>query len=355
MIIFLCAAVVLMFIFYVPQIARGNDVIIKDYISKEAVLPIKGFFVLLVFMSHFIGYASLNPGILDSLFVKLIGLIGQLMVVMFLFYSGFGIYESYKQKGQPYVQKFMSHRLLPTWISFAICLFVYLLASIFFKSNYSLDTVILSFTGWTAIGNSNWFMFDTFVLYLIFLLVFSLVKQEHLRLPVFIGMTCALIGILFYLKESWWWNTLLCFPAGMIFSRYKDKIDTYIEKSNKRWWIAFVFSLISFVAFYILGVTVSGAFYLIAATIFAAVVVVFSMKVKFRSVPFSFLGKHVFSIYILQRLIFTILSSCFQNPYLLFVSALTITLTVAYIYDKVFDICRVILSSFFHRKEVANE
>ena len=42
---------------------------------------------------------------------------GQLVVVMFLFYSGYGIGESYKKKGVNYVQQMPVHRILTTLLN----------------------------------------------------------------------------------------------------------------------------------------------------------------------------------------------------------------------------------------------
>ena len=39
-------------------------------------------------------------------------------MAMFLFYSGYGVYESIKRKGTPYIDNFSKNRLLKTFIEF---------------------------------------------------------------------------------------------------------------------------------------------------------------------------------------------------------------------------------------------
>ena len=58
---------------------------------------INGFFVGLILFSHFNSYVTTNMKF-DSIYYYIFDKIGQLMVTTFLFYSGYGIYESIKSK-----------------------------------------------------------------------------------------------------------------------------------------------------------------------------------------------------------------------------------------------------------------
>ena len=68
----------------------------ESYLSKNDTLPIKGFFVALVLFRHVRDYITLSNNVLDTSFSIVESSMGQLIVAMFLFYSGYGIYESYK-------------------------------------------------------------------------------------------------------------------------------------------------------------------------------------------------------------------------------------------------------------------
>ena len=67
------------------KIVKNNS----EYLSKDYTNIIKGAFLIWVFVSHFRGYnVALSNQWYDIIGVTLCSKIGQLMVVMFLFYSG---------------------------------------------------------------------------------------------------------------------------------------------------------------------------------------------------------------------------------------------------------------------------
>ena len=76
---------------------RGNT----TYLSKEQTNAIKGIFILLVIFRHFKQYVG-NLSILDKTLVLWDDYLDQLIVVMFLFYSGYGVFLSIKNKGKDY-------------------------------------------------------------------------------------------------------------------------------------------------------------------------------------------------------------------------------------------------------------
>ena len=72
-------------------------------------------------MSHFILYKiPLQKNWIDSVGVKFITKLEQLMVTMFLFYSGYGVMESIKRKGDDYIKSFPKKRILTTLINLFI-------------------------------------------------------------------------------------------------------------------------------------------------------------------------------------------------------------------------------------------
>ncbi len=63
----------------------------EDYLSMDNTLAIKGIFVVLIFLSHIRTYTAFDF-VLDTTVIRIIDLMSQLVVTMFLFYSGYGIY-----------------------------------------------------------------------------------------------------------------------------------------------------------------------------------------------------------------------------------------------------------------------
>lgn len=90
----------------------------KDYMEKSVTKNIKGIFVLLILFSHYTQYVTLR-GAYDDAYLVLREHLNQMVVVMFLFYSGFGIMRSIQSKGINYIRNRLPERFLKVWMQFA--------------------------------------------------------------------------------------------------------------------------------------------------------------------------------------------------------------------------------------------
>lgn len=114
-------------LFYGSRFRNGFN---SNYIAKSSTNVIKGLFIALIFMSHIQGYIQksgyeyTNWG--DDMVLGIQEAMGQLVVVMFLFYSGYGVMEQYRLKVQAYVSTMPKKRILTTLLNFdvAVCLFI---------------------------------------------------------------------------------------------------------------------------------------------------------------------------------------------------------------------------------------
>lgn len=95
-----------------------------DYIDKEQCNVIKGIFILVVFVKHVVpyitkaGYEFSSYG--DLVYKAFHIFIGQLLVAMFFFYSGYGISESVRLKGNDYVGTIPKKRVFNTLLNFEL-------------------------------------------------------------------------------------------------------------------------------------------------------------------------------------------------------------------------------------------
>lgn len=298
-----------------------------DYLSKENTSSIKGIFILLIFFSHSLSYVSYNE--YSFIINKFVLIFGQLVVTMFLFYSGYGIFESYKNKGKEYIHNFPKKRILKTLINFDLVVILYLILYFIINKNIPIKQTIFSFIGWDSLGNSNWYIFDILVLYGISYFSFKIFNNKKYIL--IFNWTLSILFILFLMlyKQDWWYNTILCFPFGMTYSYFKDKINI-ILKDNKKYLIIILLTIIST---YILRrySNINNFYYEIYAILFSLFVVLLSRKIIFKNKILKFFGDNLFWIYILQRFPMIILSNYFQfNSYLFFVISFisTIILTI---------------------------
>ncbi len=307
-----------------------------DYLSRDNTAEIKGIFIYLVFLSHFKTYATFNFN-LDLWVIDLLGIIGQLMVTMFLFCSGYGVFEAIKRKGQVYIDKFPINRIGKTFFDFAFSIVLFIILGYFTNRKFTMGQIALSFTGWTSVGNSNWYMFAIFSLYITTYLSFKLVKKHN-----FISLCLMSILSLIYvytlskLQPDRFSNTYLCYGAGMWYSFYKDKLDTVLQ--NKPW--IYYISLIGLFALFIWVFPLRGSrimMYNIVSIIFCILITFILMKVSLKSKGLIWLGNHLFWIYILQRIPMIILSKLGFSimPLIYLTLCAIITIILAIIIDRI--------------------
>lgn len=149
---------------------------------------------------------------------------------------------------------------------------------------------------------------------------------------------CVFAVLLYFAKNEIWNNTIFCFPLGMWYSYFKEKIDKVLRKN---YWLLVIGVFLAFCGTYLIHyryhVVIS---FCLCSLLFALLVVFITTRVRFCSPFFTFLGKHVFSIYILQRLCFLILQGCIDNNYVYFCVSFIMTVATAFVYDWCFSVVK---------------
>ena len=151
-------------------------------LKKEHTDAVKGFFIIIVLYSHILPYltssgVSFSP-ILDVPANKIIKMTGQLMVVMFLFYSGYGVMESIMKKGNEYVRAIPVKRVLSTLVNYAIAVMVFLVMNKLIGIHFPVKQYILSFVAWESVGQSNWYIFAILCCYVSTFVSFTLFSDK---------------------------------------------------------------------------------------------------------------------------------------------------------------------------------
>ncbi len=306
-----------------------------EALSHDRTIMINGIFVAIILFSHFNGYVLLTSAS-DEIYLKIFSNISQLMVTTFLFYSGYGIIESIKRK-PGYIKSFFKNRILKLFIMYAAAIVLYIILNLIIGKSYSVSTILLSFTGWTDIGNSNWFIFVTFVLYFFIWLSFIIFKKDNYKATL-LTLLLTLIYIAFMAKtgirKGTWFNTVLCFNMGMFISLYKDRIMNFL-KDNMTYILTFGCLLLIFLVCHSQGN--HYIIYSLKSVVFVILIMMLSMKIKIGNKLLFFLGKNTFPIYILQRLSFIAyknLGLLGYNIYVYFFVSVLTTIIIAIIFNK---------------------
>lgn len=302
----------------------------EDYMVPKYTTAIKGIFTVLIFYSHIRGYLSLSDHWSNSLYSTVFDYLGQLIVVMFFFYSGFGVWESQKKKSD-YANTFFKRRILKTLLHFDIAILLFIVVQVFLPIHYTTKDYLLCWIGWTSVGNSNWFIFVILGLYLIALL--SLFFQKNFGqggiLLTAVLSACFWIWLRIIMRQpNWWVDTLAAFPLGMAFSQYKPALDQWLEKKSYHPVLAVLLSAIAFlIAYKLVKIDIYGG----VSCLFCSLTALFSSFVKIGNPILDWLGKNAFTIYIIQRLPMIVFSQLGINQYtaLYIVLVLTTTLLLA--------------------------
>ncbi|MGN1443669.1 MAG: acyltransferase family protein [Acutalibacteraceae bacterium] len=288
--------------------AARPDEFFDDYIARENTTAINGLFVLLIFLSHAEGYIKAN-GILDDAYLTFKNNILQLVVVSFLFYSGFGIMESIKHKGQAYVRSIPMKRFFKVYYRLFISVCLFLGCNLIIRKSYGLKTTLLAFTGWTGIGNSNWYIFAILVLY-IFVFVSFIICKKRLWLGVALTTLLSAAYVVIQIKlgrDGWNYNTVMLFPTGMIFSMIKEPFEKVVKRNDSFWFLSVGIVAGAFAFLHFLEPK-NIATYSLWAIAFMLTLVLITMKIQIKNPILSWFGSHVFSVYMLQRIPMNLLS-----------------------------------------------
>ncbi len=306
-------------------------------LSKEQTQTIKGIFVITIFFSHFCSYVIFDKWF-DVPMREYCRWLGQLMVVPFLFYSGYGIFESVKRRGISYVSSFPKKRILKTLIHFDLAVVLFIVYDFFFApDNLSLLKIVTSFVAWDSVGNSNWFIFAILCAYLFSFIALVFGNGYLHRVLIIITLLCLVyIALVSRFKSGYWFDTILAFPLGCFTSLYKEKLT--IAGGKFLLWV-----ILCVICLMLLLVAKNGCTPIpfvnsqLAMVGFMFLIVFLSMKVKFASKILSWFGAQVFGVYILQRLPMNFGQFMHwneQNIYLYFVFCFAVTLILAVFFHK---------------------
>lgn len=216
-------------------------------------------------------------------------------------------------------------RILKFYIHFCMALCIYLFLSFLLRKEYSFVRIIFSFTALSSIGNSNWYVFAILAMYSIVYISFKQCKKHSMT-------SCVVFTVLYIIlmdvikDQAWWYNIILCFPAGMILSKYKDRVCSIIQKP-----VFFFCMIILAFSLYCLHLPILA--YEIISIAFCFLIVDVCAYKEIKNGLFHFLGQYVFEIYILQRISMNLFDR-YLNDWIYLIVCIFSTLILAYYFKK---------------------
>lgn len=336
----------------------------KDYLSKDKTAAVNGFFVILILLSHAKHYID-TGGAYDSAYMAVSSHLNQMVVASFLFYSGYGMTESVKRKKYPYVKSIMTNRFWKLLLNYCLALVIYCVEWIFLRKYVTLRQLLDDTIGWSLKGNTGWYIFAMFLLYILFFISFFIIKFNdnpklyYLCAVVFTGLVIAAVYVQMKLdRNGYTYNTLILFALGVWWSLLRDLIDKIVMKNDMVYFFILMLVVGAYCLTYFRRWKGGIEFYSLWAIAFTVLIILITMKVSFFNPILSFFGRHVFSIYILQRLpmyFFDNLGYSQSHKYMFVICCIAVTIVLAVIFDKVTGVIDKAIFDRKHRKEIKAE
>ena len=317
----------------------------QDYLSRENTAAVKGIFVILILFSHGVSYYPFK-GTYDVPYIVLRDHLYQIVVAMFLFYSGYGMMEQISRRRWSYVRSVLLRRFPRLLLDFDAAVCLYLAANWALGKHITLRRFLLSLVAWDAIGNSNWYIFAMLCLYLLCFLAFVPLRfsagkgTRYLCLIFLTALTLAFVyAQILFRRPRYTYDTVFLFVLGFWYSCFRERIEKFLMKNDIVYLLAGAVLTGAYIWFYARrskGIEQFTAW----ACCFTALTVLLTMKVTFRSELLRWFGTHVFSIYVIQRLpmmVFHAMPFFEKRPYSFMILSIAATLPLALLLELLLD------------------
>lgn len=193
-------------------------------------------FLAVCIMLHHIGQEmgaswqtyTLYPGL--EFFIPL----GYVIVSIFMFCSGYGLFVSYEQKPNYLSKGFFRRRVLPLIIGFYASAWIFFIARLIMGQKISGMDKLFFLTGVKLSNPYGWFAFVMPLFYLIYYLAFKFSKK-----PILVTTLCVFaytfLGTCidhndYLMTGEWWYNCVHMFWIGMLIAKYRDKLIQWAKK-----------------------------------------------------------------------------------------------------------------------------
>ena len=227
----------------------------EDYTSLKQTKMLQGIMVLGVALHH-MAQKTCGPWHPQSVIEHGLDVflpVGHMVVGVFLFCSGLGLYKSLRTKPD-YLKGFFRKRILPVIIAFYLSEIIYTAVRLLMGEPMDALTVLWYLSGLHMANFNAWYVIVIPFFYLAFWASFRFVKRERVSVLLVFLFTLGytLLGACvdhqndWWMRGEWWYNSILLFPLGIVFARHEEKITRTLKKGYWFWLLLF------FIGFFLL-------------------------------------------------------------------------------------------------------
>ena len=174
--------------------------------------------------------------------------IGYVLVGVFLFCSGLGLYRSFRTKPDYLGKGFIRRRILPIVIAFYLSEWIFTGIRLLMGQKMNAGQILLSMSGLRLANPNAWYLVVIPFFYLAFWAAFRVCKK-HEGLAIFwvfvftLGYT--VLGAFidhndWWMQGEWWYNSIILFPLGLLFGKFEKPVTRFFRRGYWLWLVLFL-------------------------------------------------------------------------------------------------------------------
>lgn len=303
-----------------------------EYLSLSQMKFLQGYIALCIMLHHIgqdlcpnwkVNYKTYG-GL--ELFVP----IGFLLVAVFMFCSGYGLYVSYEKKANYLDNHYFRNRILPLVIGFYVSGWIFFIARIIMGEKMDSWKIFCYISG---IGLPNlyaWFAVIMPLLYLFFYLAFKFCGRFKIPVVIILVFIYMFIGTCidhndYLMRGEWWYNCVHLFWIGILIGKYRE---AFVEKAKKGYLVKLILCCIALFICWKLTEITKGVFSyygqynpmlsrvqvvlyrwicllaeMMASAVFVFTILMLGLKIKIGNRFLGFMGGITFEFYMIHGLV----------------------------------------------------
>ena len=264
--------------------------------------------------------------------------LGYLSVGMFFFYTGYGLMLSCKKSG--YLNTFFCKRVIPLYTFYVVLIITYTIYDSLLGIYIEPNKLVQSFLFGYSLVPLAWYLQVTFLIYLIYWVVFKMINSDVIKMSV-IGIILVLLCIICFRQglSTTWYEGFFCILFGMVWSWKKEKIDKALTHSSL---LLLGIVVVLFVAFTLMQLRLGVISKMLSAATFSAMVTIFAYLVADTKIVNNkiaqFLGRNSLGIYVSQGffLILRKQTKILDNTYIFIAVTIIGTMVIAIVMQLIY-------------------
>ncbi|MBR4761347.1 MAG: acyltransferase [Clostridia bacterium] len=307
----------------------------KSIFDRDSTTTLRGIAMIWIIVHHIVGRSALGGS-------PLLTYIGYFATGLFFFISGYGNTISIEKRyAAPASIKFewLFKKIKKIYIPFFfVYLLCYLYIFVFTPSTLpSLkNTVTELFT--VSLPNSPvWFtkiILLCFLLHWVFKKAFAKLTPSVAFVAVSIAITAYVLYMIVIKADSYWYNSVLCYPLGILVAIKKDYILKAIDTKNKKYLFLTGLAVAFIIAF--LATKLVGYMQIPTALLFSLLCFSYTAIFKSKSRFLAFIGNNSFEFFLVHLACLNTFHGLVSvNKYLYVFTVIAATLAAVYVYTTI--------------------